>query len=232
MVIYWFEHHPDVAGVGSAWQYALHRIAAVLDPGMLPMTATFALLGGFLGAGSALYSLALRRWERHASRLARLLDGDFTSLLQAGEGERLEFKASARWDYQKCSVNRDLETTIVRSIAGFLNSEGGTLLIGVADDGRVLGLEPDYCTLRGKGRDACERFLLDQAGQRLGADVCAWLHVHFHEVEGKDVCRVTVEPALHPVFLRDGRGSHLFVRAGNATRELDAEEALRHVAAR
>lgn len=232
MVIYWFELHPSLPGVATAWQFALYRVTAAFQPEMLPMTVAFAILGALLGLGSGLYALALRRRQSQVSRLSRLLDRDLGSLLAAGEGERLELKASARWDYRKGAGNRELEAVIVRSIAGFLNAEGGTLLIGVADDGEVLGLERDFETLRSKGRDGFERFLLDQVAQRLGADTCPLVHVLFHRVGDRDICRVTVEPAPRPVFLRDGGGSHLFVRTGNATRELDAEEALRHVAAR
>jgi hypothetical protein len=68
--------------------------------------------------------------------------------------------------------------------------------------------------------------------QKLGTASCAFVHILFQRIGDRDVCRVTVEPAPSPVFLRDGHGSHLLVRTGNATRELDAEETLRHVQSR
>ena len=232
MVIYWLEHAPDTAGLGPAWRFALDSLLAAFEPGMLAMTGRFAAFGTALGLFSGLFTVAARRHQRQVERLARLLDRDLATLIRQGEGQSLELKASIRWDYRNGCVHRELELPIVRSIAGFLNGGGGTLLIGVSDSGEVLGIEPDLATLRGRSHDAFERLILDLVAQKLGTASCAFVHVLFQQVGARDVCRVTVEPAPSPVFLRDGHGSHLLVRTGNATRELDAEETLRHAQGR
>jgi len=229
MVIYWFEHSSGAAGLGPAWRFALDSLLAAFDPGMRAMTGRFAAFGAALGLFSGSYVVAARRHERQVTRLARLLDRDLATLVGQGESQSLELKASIRWDYHKGCVSRELELPIVRSIAGFLNSGGGTLLIGVSDSGEILGIAPDLASLRGRSRDAFDRLILDLVAQRLGAASCSFVHVLFQRVGDHDVCRVTVEPAPGPIFLRDGHGSHLLVRTGNATRELDAEESLRHV---
>jgi len=221
MVIYWLEHASENAGLAPAWGFAFESLLAAFAPGMRAMTVRF--------AGSGLVTAASRRHRRQVEHLARLLERDLAALIRQGEGENLELKASIRWDYRNGCVHRELELPIVRSIAGFLNGGGGTLLIGVSDAGEVLGIEHDLATLRGRSHDAFERLILDLVAQRLGTASCAFVHVLFQRVGDRDVCRVTVEPAPRPVFLRDGHGSHLLVRTGNATRELDAEEALRHV---
>lgn len=229
MVIYWLEHAPQSAGLAPAWSFALNSLLAAFEPGMRAMTGRFAAFGAVLGLCSGLLTAAARRHRRQVEHLARLLERDLAALIRQGEGENLELKASIRWDYRNGCVHRELELPIVRSIAGFLNGGGGTLLIGVSDAGEVLGIEHDLATLRGRSHDAFERLILDLVAQRLGTASCAFVHVLFQRVGDRDVCRVTVEPAPRPVFLRDGHGSHLLVRTGNATRELDAEEALRHV---
>lgn len=232
MAIYWLEAHPEVAGVSSAWDFALHRVSRAFTPAMLPMTATFAVLGAVLGIGSGLYAVALRRTERQMARLAAELGADVRELIRAGEGARLELKSSARWNYRKGAGDKDVEAAIARAIAGFMNAGGGTLLLGVADDGEVLGLEKDFHTLRSKDRDGYERFLIDLVAKRLGTDACPLVHVLFHRVDGHEVCRVIVEGSPRPVFCADGDRSRFFLRTGNATRELDAAEALRHVTGR
>jgi hypothetical protein len=232
MAIYWFESQPAVAGVASAWEFALSRVTRALAPGMLPMTATFAVLGVIQGLGSGLYAVGLRRRERHLARLAAELAADVRELIRAGEGERLELKASARWDYRQGAGNRELEAVIARSVAGFMNADGGTLLVGVTDDGEILGLEKDYHSLRSKDRDGFQRFLVDLVARRLGTDACLLIHVLFHEVDGRDLCRVAVERSPAPVFCAEGERSRYFLRTGNATRELDVAEALRHVSRR
>ncbi|HVQ74457.1 MAG TPA: ATP-binding protein [Candidatus Binatia bacterium] len=232
MAIYWLEAHPEVPAVSSAWEFALYRVIRAFTPAMLPMTATFAVLGAALGVGSGLYAIALRRHERQLARLAAELGADVRELIRVGEGPRLELKSAARWDYRKGAGSREIEAAIARSIAGFMNAEGGTLLLGIADDGEVLGLEKDFHTLRSKDKDGYQRFLVDLVAMRLGTDACPLVHVLFHELEGRDVCRVMVESSQRPVFFADADRSRLFLRTGSATRELDAAEAVRHVTGR
>ena len=43
----------------------------------------------------------------------------------------VEFKSTARWDIREGKPNKAMEDAVVKTIAGFLNTDGGTLLIGV-----------------------------------------------------------------------------------------------------
>ena len=69
------------------------------------------------------------------------------ALIAAGENETLEFKSSLRWDRREERVNKVLEQMVVKTLAGFLNALGGTLLIGIDDDEAIVGLAADYATL-------------------------------------------------------------------------------------
>ena len=181
MVIYWLEHAPDTAGLGPAWRFALDSLLAAFEPGMLAMTGRFAAFGTALGLFSGLFTMAARRHERQVERLARLLDRDLATLIRQGEGQSLELKASIRWDYRNGCVHRELEAPIVRSIAGFLNGGGGTLLIGVADSGarRLLVLRtrgfarslptPEVAAARLLGIFSGDRGTSPQAGDSVAA---------------------------------------------------------------
>jgi hypothetical protein len=70
-------------------------------------------------------------------------DVDVPQLISAGESSVVEFKTSARWNVHTRARDERLEQRIVESIAGFMNAEGGTLLIGVDDDGTPVGLQED-----------------------------------------------------------------------------------------
>ncbi len=118
---------------------------------------------------------------------------------------------------------------MARAIAGFANDAGGSLLIGVDDDGRIIGLEPDYWTLKKRDRDGFAEFIMTLVSERLGGHTCRLVHMLFADFEGRDVSRIVVEPADGPVYFQDGKQAHLVVRTGNATRELDAREATRYV---
>jgi hypothetical protein len=81
----------------------------------------------------------------------RPLKGEIQELLNIGdENQTFERKASMLYDYKKKQCNDELKHVIAKSVAGFMNKDGGTLLIGVRDDRTVLGLEKDYECLKGR----------------------------------------------------------------------------------
>ncbi len=231
MVIYCFEFHPELAQP-DVLHFVASRMANAFTPEMWPMTGSFAFIGALLGIGSGLYSRSNTQKLLLVSHLDRRLGKAIRSLISAGESAAVEFKSSLRWDHVQSKCNKALEIVIAKTIAGFLNHEGGDLLIGVADDGAVVGLKDDYATLRKKDRDGFELLLMKLVKDKLGGDVCTLLNVVFQEIDDCDVCRVMIERSERPVYVdHDGRARY-FVRTGNSTPELDTKEALDHVARR
>lgn len=156
---------------------------------------------------------------------------DLAELIAAGESAGLEFKSTIRWDVKQGKENKDLELMVLKTIAAFLNAEGGTLLIGVADDGTVLGLERDQTLICREPRnwDKLERHLLGLCRNHVGDALLAHVRVRFHLVDGRDVCRVTVAPAPEPAYVTEKGVEQFYVRAGNATGKLGLREAVRYV---
>jgi len=232
-VVYWFEFRHELGASGeNLWRFLLSRIESAFVLEMMPMNLIFSLIGGSIGLVFAIYHLALVRQQRTMHYLEKELAEDLPSLILGGEGEHLEFKASVRWDFHQGKPNRALEVVIAKTLAGFMNHHGGSLLIGVTDDGEIVGLEHDYKTLKHEGQDGFERCVTDIVTTRLGADLCSLIHCVFYEIEGKDICRVIVESASAPVYLQDGKISRYFLRTGNGTRELDARETMAHATQR
>jgi hypothetical protein len=153
--------------------------------------------------------------------------------ISAGESETLEFKSSLRWDRREGRVNRDLERVVVKTIAGFMNGKkGGTLLIGVSDSCEITGLEDDYASFLKKDRDGFELHLYQLLSRDLGESVSAFLTVTFHQLDGHDVCQLTIERSDHPVYVPEGQSSTFYLRVGNATKPLPVQEAVRYVQGR
>lgn len=150
-------------------------------------------------------------------------------LIRTEEGPTLELKSSVRWDVNKEKRSDELKWAVLKTIAGFLNSRGGILLLGVSDDRKVLGLQVDYDTLKDKNRDGFARFLTDLVDVHIGADVTAYVDIEFCMIHGKDVVIVEVSRAPHAVYLKDGKKNRFYIRSGNSTRELDAREAHRYI---
>ena len=155
------------------------------------------------------------------------------NLMASGEGEKVEFKSSLRWDLQKNQVNKKLEQVITKTLAGFLNGQGGTLLIGVDDAGDVVGLAEDYGTLTKSGRDGFELHLQQIMARDLGeAAAAAFLTVNFHEIDGRDLCQITVEPSDRPIYMDDQNSTVFHLRTGNLTKPIPVNEAVMYVQTR
>ena len=154
-------------------------------------------------------------------------------LIAAGESETLEFKASLRWDRREERVNKTLEGVVVKTLAGFLNATGGTLLIGVDDSGAPVGLAADYESLHRKDRDGFEQQLLAVLVRDLGESASSsFLTINFHEIDGQDICQVTVEPSDHPIYVEHQNEAIFYLRVGNGTRALPVNEAVQYVGQR
>jgi type I restriction enzyme R subunit len=147
------------------------------------------------------------------------------SLIKEGEGQNLEFKSSLRWDVKQGKENKDLEKVIMKTLAGFMNSEGGQLIIGVEDNGNVLGLENDYQTLQNGNRDKFETHVVQLIKASLGIEFVQYVRFLFDKIEGKDVCLVTAIKSPKPVYVKYQDKEEFFARTGNSTSPFTLSEA-------
>lgn len=151
-------------------------------------------------------------------------------MIAEGESDSLEFKATLRWDMITGTVNRKLEDVIVKTVAAFANSHGGTLLIGVAKDGTVAGLEQDYMSLGNGDADRFEIHLRNLLNEQIGvAFASSKVKVCFHELDEGEVCQVDISPAKEPIIIRvkdkNGLASEKFyARSGNSSPEIPVRE--------
>ena len=123
-----------------------------------------------------------------------------------------------------------MEQVVAKTVAAFLNSSGGTLVIGVDDAGRALGLDRDYATLRTPDADRFELWLRDMLSTSLGKNAAALPRIRFADIDGHEVCAVRCPRSPEPVFVAQGGSTDLWVRVGNSTRAFGVDEAVTYVA--
>lgn len=145
-------------------------------------------------------------------------------LIKSGESNTVEFKASLVWDYKRQQPTRELKIAVARTVSSFMNSNGGILLIGVGDDGTILGLEKDLKQLH-DSRDEFERTLTNAINTYLGKVNSAYLHMKFHKVKEKDMAVVHVKKSPHPVYVTSEGKEEFCIRSGNACQTLEVSEA-------
>lgn len=161
---------------------------------------------------------------------------DLAELVRKGESATLEFKSSFRALVGEipddpayvASAKAGVQHAVVKTVCAFLNTDGGTLIIGVDDEGVPLGLDLDMETFNKDKRNVDQyelalRTLLDTA---MSASTARTVAVDFPEINGVVVCRLTVAGSVEPVYSHGAKGggetgpTEFWVRAGNASKNL------------
>lgn len=157
---------------------------------------------------------------------------DITQLLHTNEDSQLEYKSSLRWDMKKNRKNPLLEEVVAKELCAFMNSGGGSMLIGVDDKGNPIGLESDYATLKDGSSDEFGQHMTHLVIKYLGKVNNSYVDLSFHVVDGKEICLCRIKGALHPVYLTANNEKRFYVRQNNTTQPLDIEEAHRYIGER
>jgi hypothetical protein len=150
-------------------------------------------------------------------------------MVREGESAELEFKSSLRWSYQNEQVDKRLEQAVLKTIAAFSNGDGGTLLVGVNDDGEILGLDWDYTSLSGESDEFELHFrnLLNKSFDKVFT--ASNIAINIEKVNGHEICKVDISKGSKPVYLetfnKSGQKQEKFyVRSGNSSQELKLSE--------
>lgn len=150
---------------------------------------------------------------------------DIKSLIKSNEGTNLEFKSTLRFDIKTKTVNKELERSSLKSIVGFLNSKGGTLVIGVKDDGKAIGLKYDCETLSKNNLDGFENHLIALIKETIGIGFLKYIKIKFDELDKEKVCLVSVRSSNKPAYLKlADKKEEFFIRTGNSTQPLSMSE--------
>ena len=126
----------------------------------------------------------------------RMLTGERTEMAQlesitaelvtAGESDQVEFKATLRINMHTGQKDARMESAVLETIAGFLNTRGGRLIVGVRDDGTPVGIDADQF----ESEDKMGLHLVNLVNGRMGPQTMAFLHVRFDEYEDRRVLMI------------------------------------------
>lgn len=139
-------------------------------------------------------------------------------IVAGGETTDREFKSTLRMNLHTGQPDSRLEMSVLKTIAAFLNSKGGTLVVGVADDGSAVGLGAD----KFKSEDAMYLHLVNLIKDRIGAHQMMFIHPRFDDFEDERVLVVQCQPSQTPVYVKDGTGERFYIRTGASTTDLVA----------
>jgi len=147
------------------------------------------------------------------------------SLINRGEGNNIEFKSTVRMNLKNGKVGKEIEFAWLKAVIAFLNSDGGTLLIGVEDSGRIHGLEADNFA----NDDRCLLHMKNLFNQHVGAEFSDFANFTLVEIEDTKVVVVDCHPAGKPVFLKVGRNEEFYIRSGPSNSKLTPSQMIRYI---
>lgn len=146
-------------------------------------------------------------------------------LIDNDEDYAVEFKSTARWDLRESQPSKAMEDAIVKTVAGFLNTDGGTLLIGIGPDRSVVGLAHDYERVKPKNGDGFVNWLTTHLINALGHTSVTRTRARIVVHANTEICRVDVAASPTPVWARTSKEEQVFfVRLNNSTRALPEAE--------
>jgi type I restriction enzyme R subunit len=155
-------------------------------------------------------------------------------LIKRGKSKTLEFKSTLRWNLRDdVEDNRAVTHAVLKTIAAFLNTEGGDLLIGVADDGSIAGIERDQLETDEKFMRHLSQVVRNGLGDRAGMCIDPKVQV----VQGRTVCVVSCQRSPEPVFLKwkgmeASAAGDFLVRSGPGTVKLAPDSANEYIRTR
>lgn len=130
--------------------------------------------------------------------------------IKLGESDRLEFKRSFSLNIKLFKEGGDYknkknwvkqETAVLKTLAAFMNTHGGTLLIGVTDRGAISGVNDEINEIHKGNEDSFLKFFKDKFNNRVGANFHKNIHFKFIEFDNKTVIEVDCEPSATPCFI-------------------------------
>ena len=150
---------------------------------------------------------------------------ELVKTILSGETDLVEFKSTLRTNLHTGNKDKRMELVVLKTIAGFLNTNGGTLIIGMSDDGKPVGIEADGFL----NEDRMGLHLVNVVKEHLGPKAMIFIQLHFDDYEDKRVLIVKCYRSAMPIFLKEGVLEKFFIRTGPSTTELSASQTLDYI---
>lgn len=153
---------------------------------------------------------------------------ELTALIRAGESSTLEFKSTMRTNLKSGKPGKEIEIAWLKTVAAFMNSDGGILLIGVDDAGALSGTEADNFA----NDDKCRLHFKNMLNTHIGAEFTRFIHFRMVTIQEKKIIIVECERVRRPVFLSMGKQEDFFIRSGPSSMKLTMSQMMKYLAER
>lgn len=142
-------------------------------------------------------------------------------LIEKEESITHELKSTLRINLKTNQPDEKMVYGVLKTIAGFLNTKGGNLIIGVSDNHEIVGLDKD----KFKNLDEWQRFFKDKVNSKIpGSFLETFIHPRLIKKDNKDIAIIECEKLDYDktAYLDD----KVFIRQTASTKELTSKEAI------
>jgi len=136
-------------------------------------------------------------------------------LIENGESQELEFKSTLRWDLDKDKKEDHITNACMKTIAAFMNTNGGKLVIGISDKGECVGIDKD----RLKTNDKFLLFLTNSIKNSIGIEALESVNFNIYEIDQHKICIVECKKADKLMYCKKKgeENFHAYIRTGPET---------------
>ncbi len=149
-------------------------------------------------------------------------------LIAKGEGRTIEFKSTMRMNLHTQKTGKEIEIAWLKAVVAFMNTDGGTLLLGVSDDGTIKGLAADGFA----NDDKCRLHFKNLINQHIGTELYKYLSFSLVHVNGTQIGIVTCSRSDEPVYLKTAKSEEFYIRNGPSSDALSVSKILPYIKSR
>jgi len=151
---------------------------------------------------------------------------EITELIKKGEDEKLEFKSTLRTNLHTKEFDKKIEYAVLKTITAFLNSNGGILLIGISNQGEILGIEPD----KFENEDRFSLHLTNIIKEKIGKKYLHLIKFQMMHIEDKAIMKIRCKKSDKEVFLKPTpKEEEFYTRVGPSNSQLVGSELIEYV---
>jgi hypothetical protein len=158
----------------------------------------------------------------------QLATNSLAQRIKHGETATLEFKSSLRWNIHAKKIDKEIENAVLKTIVAFCNTNGGELLIGVADDKSIIGIEQDGFP----NEDKFQLHLRNLLRDRIVPFSPELVEFEMMAIDAKTICHVTCKRSRNKeIWLEadNNNAERFYIRMGPSSTELAPREAMAYI---
>ena len=151
---------------------------------------------------------------------------EILELIKNKESEEMEFKSTLRTNLHTNEFDKKMEFSALKTISAFLNSNGGTLLLGITDEGKILGIEQD----KFPDTDKFNLYLISLIKEKIGKKHFHLIEIQNTLIEHRTIVKISCKKSKNPVFLKsDLNEEEFYIRMGPSSVQLKGSELVEYI---